>query len=118
MIPGYILLIMLVGHFYADFVTQSHKQATNKATSKKYLTMHVLTYSFAITAFIVFFLPIQKTFLFLIITFLAHWITDYFTSKLARKYFDKKDYHNGFVVVGADQMLHYIQLYLTFQILS
>jgi hypothetical protein len=48
------------------------------------------------------------------ITFFAHFATDYVTSRISKKFFDAKDYHNGFVVVGFDQVLHYVQLLATF----
>jgi len=56
--------------------------------------------------------------LFPIITFICHWITDYFTSRLNSKLWAKGDVHNFFVSVGFDQVLHYIQLFLTFYILK
>jgi uncharacterized membrane protein len=48
------------------------------------------------------------------ITFVFHTATDYFTSRQVKRLFAKQDYHNGFVWVGADQILHYVQLILTY----
>jgi hypothetical protein len=47
-----------------------------------------------------------------------HFATDYVTSRIAKVFFDSGDYHNGFVVVGFDQILHYIQLFLSYMLLS
>ena len=52
---------------------------------------------------------------FALVTFLAHTITDYITSREVKKLFDKEDYHNGFVIIGIDQFLHYVQLFLTYK---
>ena len=55
--------------------------------------------------------------LFALITFIIHTITDYITSREVHKYFDKKDTHNGFIIIGLDQILHYVQIYLTIKLL-
>lgn len=52
-----------------------------------------------------------------IITFICHWIQDYYTSRWVKKSFDKQDYHNGFVKIGFDQFLHYTQMFLTYLLL-
>jgi len=54
---------------------------------------------------------------FVLITFVAHTITDYFTSRLNAKLWAKGDVHNFFVSVGFDQVLHYVQLFVTYQLL-
>jgi len=120
----YILLYILIVHWIADFVLQTHTEATNKSTSWYWLLKHTLKYTYTLWVCGVFYVlfniriyqPWSLTY-FCIITFLCHTATDYFTSKLARRYFSVGNYHNGFVVVGFDQILHYIQLYLTFKYL-
>ena len=75
------------------------------------------------------------------ITFICHTITDYFTSRLNSKLWAKATYwgsdemkrlypidcpenkhgkyvHNFFVSIGFDQVLHYIQLFLTYSLLK
>jgi hypothetical protein len=79
--------------------------------------------------------------LFTLITFITHTITDYFTSRLNNKLAPKEEvimlkwnnnqeeepfvrfpkdrnYHNFFESVGFDQVLHYIQLFLTYYYLK
>jgi hypothetical protein len=51
------------------------------------------------------------------ITFIFHTITDYFTSRLNSKLWKKGDVHNFFVSIGFDQVLHYVQLFLTYKLL-
>jgi hypothetical protein len=56
--------------------------------------------------------------LFPIITFIAHTITDYFTSRLNAKLWAKGNVHNFFVSIGFDQYLHYLQLFITYSLLK
>lgn len=108
-----ILLFILVIHYLGDFILQSDKQAKNKYKGELDMFSHVSTYSFVWLLFTYFmFNDIEKSFQFAIMTFVAHFLTDLFTSNLTKYYADKKDYHNMFVVIGFDQILHYIQLYI------
>lgn len=109
---GFILLI----HFLADFGLQTHDQATGKSTSTKWLTYHVGVYSTIWLLFSWFYFNMFLIALtFSVITFICHWCTDWLTSRIGKPFWDKQDFHNGFVVVGFDQVLHYVQLILTFQ---
>jgi len=56
--------------------------------------------------------------LFLPITFVAHTITDYFTSRLNSKLWVEGKVHYFFVAVGGDQILHYVQLFTTYYLLT
>lgn len=111
-----LLLCMLLGHFFADFCLQTHDQATMKSKSIKWLIYHTGVYSLCWLLMMIGLLG-WKAFAFAGITFVIHTITDYCTSRIGRPFWDKNDYHNGFVVIGFDQVLHYIQLYLTFKLL-
>lgn len=119
------ILIILLVHWLADFILQTHDQAINKSSSNKALLGHTITYSLVwwlVGALYV--LQHQDTYqnwhlsLFVMITFVAHTVTDWFTSRLCKKFFSKQDYHNGFVVVGFDQILHYTQLFICYIWLS
>lgn len=61
---------------------------------------------------------LHLAFVYALLTFIFHWCTDYITSREAKKFFDKNDYHNGFVVIGFDQMLHILQLWFTFKLIA
>jgi hypothetical protein len=119
---NYFLLIVLI-HFLADFALQTHDQAIGKGVGTHWfnidLLKHVLNYSLVWGVFI---LAVYNNFWiaigFFIITFIAHYITDFITSRLSKPLFESKDFHNGFVVVGADQVAHYVQLYYTFYLLN
>lgn len=112
----YIIFILLI-HFLADFALQTPEQAEKKSTDSWALAAHVLVYSGVWWIASAIYLGWDQGALFACITFSAHFLTDFVTSRLSKPFFSKKDYHNGFVVVGFDQMLHYIQLILTFNYL-
>lgn len=117
-----LFISMLIVHWLADYVFQTHEMAMNKSSSNRWLVTHTLVYSgiwsVAIFIYIIYApkveFPMWRFTGFVLITFVAHTVTDYITSREVKKYFDKDDYHNGFVVIGIDQVLHYVQLLLTF----
>ena len=116
MITFQVFLFILVIHFLADFGLQTHEQATGKSTSVKWLTYHVGVYSIIwLLAAWFYFDYFNIAIIFATITFICHWLTDYMTSRIGKPFWDNQDFHNGFVVVGFDQILHYIQLYLTLE---
>ena len=115
------IFTIIIIHWIADFVLQTDKQAKGKSKNWNDLLAHTVTYS------LFWFIPIailcsnQIAFIvipFVLITFIAHTITDYFTSRLNSKLWAKGDVHNFFVSVGFDQVLHYVQLFLTYYFLA
>jgi len=131
----YVLIGMLLIHWLADFVMQTDKMARGKSTSNIQLTSHVFMYSSiwssccSIYVWFFYVTNIDGTYsmlpngnklliLFPAITFVCHWITDYFTSRLNSKLWLDGKVHLFFVSIGFDQILHYIQLLVTFQLLS
>lgn len=122
------IFTIIVIHFIADFVLQTDKQAKGKSKNWNDLLSHTYTYSkvwFIIGVLILayksnlftnldFYNPWSLT-LFVLITFICHTITDYFTSRLNSYLWKKGDVHNFFVGISIDQMLHIIQLFLTYK---
>ena len=111
-------------HWVADFVLQTDWQAQNKSKNNSALLSH--TYNYSLVWYIVG-VPyalmnpnyVQWTLTaFVVITFVAHTITDYFTSRLNSKLWADKKVHYFFVSVGFDQVLHYVQLFTTFYLLT
>jgi hypothetical protein len=114
-----LFIFILLIHFLADFALQTDEQAKGKSTYVKWLLYHVGVYSIIwLMASWFYFGDFGRAILFSSITFVAHYITDYITSRIGKPFWDKGDYHNGFVVVGFDQILHYLQLYYTFKLIS
>lgn len=107
-------LLIIAIHFFSDFVCQTHEMAINKSKHNGWLSAHVAVYTIVTLLawiFLIFdFAVTPHLGTFIIFIFSTHWITDYITSRISSKYFGKGDYHNGFVVVGIDQVFHYIQL--------
>ena len=112
-----LIFSILFFHWVFDFVCQTHWQATNKSTNNYALLQHTLVYSLSWVPFSIIVLGGSGG-LFVLITFIAHTITDYFTSRLNSYLWKKGDVHNFFVSVGFDQFLHYLQLFLTFYLLT
>lgn len=122
MISLTIIFSILICHWIADCVLQTHWQATNKSKNNEALLQHTCVYSVVMSVAMIFIMPISEygcaSLIFLPITFICHTITDYFTSRLNTWLLNKKDYHNFFVSVGFDQILHYVQLFLTYYYLT
>lgn len=113
-----LFILILVIHFLADFGLQTHEQAINKSTSILWLLRHTYVYTLIWFMVCLSLMPLLSALIFAGITFAAHTVTDYITSRIAKKFFDKQDLHNGFVVIGMDQVLHYLQLHYTFKLIG
>lgn len=114
-----LFLFILIIHFLADFGLQTHEQANKKSSDWLILFYHVGVYSLVwLIASWFWFGEFFHALLFSLITFCIHYITDAITSRISKPFFEKNDYHNGFVVIGFDQILHYIQLWLTFNYIN
>lgn len=113
-------ITILIVHWIADFVLQTHWQATNKSSDNDTLTAHIAVYSACWILPIMFLFDIYKynhfgafnaMVLFVVPTAILHWVQDYYTSRWTKKLREKGDFHNFFVVIGLDQVLHYFQLF-------
>lgn len=130
-----VILSIIFIHWVADFIFQAEEWATNKSKSNTALFKHVLTYStiWVLPACVILgnLRPsettewyVYSTLLFFTLTFLCHFITDYITSRIVSKRFADKYYGSpipnfgAFTVIGFDQVLHYLQLFLTYHFLT
>lgn len=130
-----ISFIIICIHFVADFIFQSEEWATNKSKSNLALFNHVITYStFWLFGSVILFGIVRpnettewyviNSLLFTLITFVSHFITDYFTSRIVSELFKKQKYGSNipnlgaFTMIGFDQVLHYAQLLFIFYMLS
>ena len=119
MISFQFIIFVLVIHWLADFALQTHEQAINKSKSVIPLLQHIGMYSavWMLVSTFLFDHPI-KVIAFTFLTFACHFMTDYVTSRVGKPFWEKGDTHNGFTVVGFDQILHYIQLFGTYLLLK
>lgn len=129
-------LSIIFMHWISDFVLQSHNMAVNKSKSFLWLNKHVAVYAATMTAGLQLLLilnyenmPERKMMSslpmlvwglvqFFGITYLTHLATDFVTSRITSRLWAKQDWHNFFVVVGFDQIIHYATLYATLRYLG
>lgn len=120
------IFMIIVIHWVTDFVLQSDEDAKGKSKYAKNLLNHTVSYSVLwFTPLVIYYAVINAyntigfhlAFDFVVITFIFHTITDYFTSRLNAKLWEEKKVHNFFVSIGFDQVLHYVQLFITFYII-
>lgn len=102
------LMLLIFVHFFADFIMQTDKMAQNKSSNIKWLSIHILVYS-------IFFIPFGL--MFAIANGLAHWLTDYCSSKATTYLYKKEQRHWFFVVIGLDQAIHMATLVLLYVIM-
>lgn len=100
---------MIALHFFADFILQSHWMASNKAKRLDALGVHCLIYGLC------FVLPFG--FVFAGVNASLHFAVDFITSRITASLWKKQEWHWFFVVVGADQLVHYGCLFGTYRAL-
>ena len=113
----YLFLYVLFLHWVGDFVLQSHTMSVNKSKNWGVLTFHVGVYSF--TLWIGLLLtnlvsPLEPllTEKFLVITFFTHFLTDAITSRITSRLWAAGQTHNFFVMIGLDQFIHFVTLFV------
>jgi hypothetical protein len=128
---AYVLVILFV-HWCADFILQTDKQAKGKSKNWRDLLSHTSSYTFYTAIGWMALLPwsfyMPNIFTILdghvniplaaIVTFVCHTLTDYFTSRLNSKLWAEGKTHLFFVSLGFDQFLHFVQLIITYHLLS
>ncbi|HNT70584.1 MAG TPA: DUF3307 domain-containing protein [Bacteroidales bacterium] len=125
------IFTIIIIHWFADFLMQDKKWAIGKSKNWNDLLSHTIIYSFiwflfSISSNILSLLVLDWMNLinFTLITFIAHTATDYVTSRIVSKKFAKGEYGTSipntgaFTIIGIDQVLHYIQLFLTYDLLK
>jgi len=113
--PG-ILITLFFGHWVGDYLFQTTQMATTKSKSFKWLNIHVLVYTTTILVFSFFILSREIWWRFALLNGILHWITDFFTSKLANHY--AGNLRVFYPIIGFDQFIHIATLLLTLYILK
>jgi hypothetical protein len=107
-------LTLLVMHWIADFVLQTHWQASNKSKNNVALSRHVLVYTTCLGAVSALLFGLGPVWLLFVVgNGLLHFGTDYCTSRWSSRLYAKQDWHNFFVVIGFDQLTHQLTLAAT-----
>lgn len=115
----FLVIYLLFAHWIADFVFQDERWALAKKNSFVSLLKHTLMYSFILTIMMGFFLTFSQSALFWVISFVAHTVIDYFTSKWVGQKFERKELGSSipnfgaFTIIGLDQFIHYLILLLS-----
>lgn len=116
------IFIIIFTHWVADFILQDEKWALGKSKNLNDLLCHTIVYSGFWFLPMLYLIGLESSLMFVCITFLFHTLTDYFTSKIVSKKFANNHYGSqipnlgAFTIIGFDQVLHYIQLFLTLQL--
>lgn len=101
------LAALLALHWVADFVLQTHWQATNKSKRNDALLAHVATYTGALAlGSLALFGPGLAVAAFVLVNGFLHFGTDWCTSRWSSRLWARQDWHNFFVVIGLDQLIH------------
>lgn len=125
----FLVFYILLFHWIADFVFQTDKMARGKSKEWWPLLSHTLTYSavmiiaLGILSGINYMkngetIPTSVILHFAWITFIFHTAQDYITSRINSRLHAAGKIHEFFVSIGFDQLLHFIQLLLTLQLLT
>lgn len=119
MISVWVVVVILFGHWLADFVLQPHWMGTGKSKDWWVLSQHAFRITgggVMVAVALGFFFPISATgaLIWALVNGVAHFAIDAVTSRMTGKLFAKQDFHNFFVVIGFDQFLHVALAVVTF----
>lgn len=110
-----LIYVLLVAHFVGDFICQTDWMAINKSKSWDALTAHVAVYAAVLLMAVGFWTDeASSTFgLWVFVNLAAHFLQDAITSRINSRLWQANQRHWFFVGIGADQLLHYVTLFVT-----
>ena len=108
---------ILIVHWVADFLLQNDMMANNKGRSNYWLGVHVSVNTSVWFVFIFVIFGLKDAALFALINFVCHFLIDYVTSRITGYFYMKKKWREFFNTIGIDQILHYVQIFLTYDYL-
>lgn len=102
------IITILIAHFVGDFVLQTNWMSLNKAKNFKPLLAHIAVYTMCLLVF---------GYKFALINGVAHLITDMVSSRVTYYLWNQGKVHWFFIVLGADQLIHYACLFGSYSLL-
>ena len=115
----YTVAVVIALHWTFDFVLQTHWQSMNKSSSNEALSRHVAVYAMGLLLMGAYVCKGPAAFCaWTGFNTFAHWVTDYFTSRMNKRLWEANRPHDFFVGVGFDQMIHYLTLFTSLQLLN
>ena len=114
-----LIVSLLACHTIWDFSMQSRWMGNNKSKELKPLAAHVLVYGFGLLLWSAFVMngvwSAQTTIYFISLNMGLHFVTDFFTSKLSRHYFETGQESSFWNTIGIDQWIHAATLIYTLE---
>lgn len=115
-----IVYVLLVAHFVGDFICQTDWMAINKSKRWDALALHVSAYALVVVLIlglgllIVDAVPVTSSLgTWTAVNAAAHFVQDAITSRINARLWQANERHWFFVGIGADQLLHYVVLFVT-----
>lgn len=105
----------MAAHFIADFVLQARWIGLNKSKKESVLALHILIY---VAAMWLMTLPIGLPLWFFVVNGIAHWITDWCSSRLGGYFYKKENLYMFWNTIGFDQLAHGAVLLYTLGMVS
>lgn len=117
----YIYLI-LIAHYLGDYPLQDYAMFRYKDREIKQLMRHAGACTLVLLIFLLpyviwFDVNIGSFFFFLLISFTSHMAIDRISSKINRGYYERMEFATFFNIIGLDQLVHYILLLGSYQLL-
>lgn len=94
-----VILLLITIHFIADFMFQTDWMAMNKSSNWRALLTHCAIYGAAFVG--------RCGFEFALLAFASHVIVDGVSSRITKRLWQANERHWFFVVIGADQLVHF-----------
>lgn len=116
MIELNVVLLILIAHFIGDFLLQNDDMAINKSKNIHILYVHCMAYIIPFLIWTIF-KPGAGMLMWWFINMHLHFLIDFITSRITSKLWAKNERHWFFTVIGADQLLHLMILFVTYNIL-
>lgn len=119
MISLYTIFTIVVIHWIVDFYFQTDKMAKGKSHDNEQLSLHVTVYTVGLLIMALCNMKYLDYNIMLMLGFaafnsIAHFFTDYVTSRATSLLYKEGKIHDFFVTVGADQLIHYVTLFGSF----